>query len=186
MAISASQRGTQDSSQYFIGDWDYVKFYAGDINALVADQHLLGSVADGSLELSREDYQHEGATFPRVVDFTAVTKVGMTFTGNLQELSMVNLRIALAQDTNTVGRYIYPGTSCSDSNNYGALKINRRQCQGAQQEIEVVFWKALASGNLTFGGGDEVLGVPVTFVAQDDRTNHADSPIGYIYLSVGV
>jgi len=182
MAIS---RGSQNTSDYFIGDWDYVAFITPKLSAIGARTDVLGMVSEGSLELSREDYQHQNSTFPRRVDFTAVTQAGMTFSGNVEEMSLINLRIAMAQDPATAGNYIYPGTSCTDSNNYGALKINRIQCQGFQNQLEVVIWKALAGGALSFGGGDEVTGIPVEFVAQDDTPGNYDgssaAPLGYLY-----
>lgn len=185
----AYSRGAQSVDDYFIGDWDYVQFVVDPLGTPA--EYLLGMTVDASLEITREDYEHQGNTFPRVVDFTAVVSVGMTFSATFQEWSLNNLALAIGQDpaglTGSPGSYIYPATSCSDTNLYGNLVLNRTQCgvSGTPNMIEVKFWKARAGGSLSFGGGEEINGSPAEWTAQDDRAGtyggSATAPLGYIY-----
>lgn len=181
----AYSRGSQETRDYFIGDWDWIKFTTDPLGT--PTEYLLGHFTEGSLEISRENYEHQNSTFPRTVDFTAVVNVGLTFSGNFSELSLTNLALAAGQDPSDVtDGYIYPATSCTDTNLYGNLLANRIQCGSAfNNMIEVMLWKARAGNTLTIGGGEEVIEVPLEFIAQDDRGGtyggSNSAPLGYIY-----
>ena len=178
----------------FQGYWSRVTFTPGGEPVGHGNTaKYLGVVQEGVLEISREDAEYMGTTFPRVMEVIAPSQVAMTFQGQLDELHHRNLQVAGGQamaatglvvaddaatpDLNEAGDYIFPGASCRFDDAFGTLKCQRERCDGFV--MEAVLWKALSTGSLTIGGDANVVGTPLEFTALDDSNGdyHNVNPI---------
>lgn len=179
-------------SNLFQGYWSQVSFQHGGLVKAGTSNKYLGVVQEGSLEISREDAEYMGTTFPRVMELISPAQVGMSFSGQLDELHHRNLQIAAGLKPTTVGNhvratdadndgvhdtagtdfiqadgdYIFPGASCRSDDAFGTLTCKRERCDGFV--MEAVMWKALSTGALTLGGDANVIGTPLEFTAFDD------------------
>ena len=177
-------------SNLFQGYWSQVSFQHGGLVKANTSEKYLGVVQEGSLEISREDAEYMGTTFPRVMELISPAQVGMSFSGQMDELHHRNLQIAAGikpasvvatandgdgdGDHDTSGQdfvqadgdYIFPGASCRSDDAFGTLICKRERCDGFV--MEAVMWKALSTGALTLGGDANVIGTPLEFTAFDD------------------
>tara|TARA_Y100000114_G_C11760950_1_gene329700 strand:- start:2044 stop:2748 length:705 start_codon:yes stop_codon:yes gene_type:complete len=190
MPISGKQ-SVGSTANLFQGYWSQVTFQNGGLVAANTVERYLGVVQEGSLEISREDAEYMGTTFPRVMELISPAQVGMSFSGQMDELHHRNLQIAAGlepkNERTTVasdadqdgdldardhtmaqedGDYIFPGASCATGNAFGTLRCARERCDGFV--MEAVMWKALSTGALTLGGDANVIGTPLEFTAFDD------------------
>tara|TARA_Y100001968_G_scaffold302788_1_gene316399 strand:- start:585 stop:1127 length:543 start_codon:yes stop_codon:yes gene_type:complete len=156
--------------------------------AAAANIFYLGAIQEGVLELSREDTEYMGTTFPRVVELISPASVGMRFSGQMDELYVGNLRIAIGQDgvvddADADQHYIYPGAACAFDAVMGSLVIRRKRCDNAV--MEAALYKTVGSGALSIGGDAAVVGTSVEFAALDDSNGDfggdTDKPLGHIY-----
>ena len=118
-------------SNLFQGYWSQVQFRPGNTAAGNSYKYL-GVVQEGVLEISREDAEYMGTTFPRVMEVIAPSQAGMSFSGQMDELHHRNLQVsagiemnattkAIADDNDAAtlddpGDYIFPGASCAFDN----------------------------------------------------------------------
>lgn len=180
--MSLTNQGTISSDNFFLGFWSKVTFIEDPL--LLATCFLLGSIQEGVLEISREDVEHLSTLFPRTVDFISPAQVGMSFTGQMEELHRNNLRLALGQLPTTTSNYIYPAADCTAEGQNGRLVLERIRCQDDFVMV-VVFWKTSGSGAVSIGGDAAVINTPVEFNALDDNQGDfggsPEVPLGYIY-----
>tara|TARA_Y100000114_G_C11763344_1_gene331253 strand:+ start:4382 stop:5059 length:678 start_codon:yes stop_codon:yes gene_type:complete len=197
------QMGAQSvlsTTDLFQGFWSHVDVVKGGFKPKVAHNneiHYLGVVNEGALEISREDTEFLGTTFPQVVELLTPSQVGMKFSGQLAELQKVNLRLAIGKDiddntatsdsggtTDTANNaFIYPGSSCKFDDVFVGVRALRERCDGFI--MDMMIHKTIASGTVTIGGAAEVINTPVEFNALDDRNGElggtSQSPLGWLY-----
>jgi hypothetical protein len=168
------------TSNLFQGFWSHVDvtkdgFPSGN------DPFYLGVVNEGALEVSREDTEFLGTTFPQVVELVTPTQVGMKFSGEIAELMKSNLHLAIDGNVEDTTNFIYPGATCSDT--FVSVRALRERCDGFI--MDMVIWKARNAAPLTIGGGTEVISSPIEFNALDDRGGSmggsSSAPLGYLY-----
>ena len=94
-APTIERQSVGSTNNLFQGYWSHVEFRKGGNAAVAADCYYLGVIQEGVLELSREDTEYMGTTFPRVVELISPSSVGMKFSGQMDELYAGNLRIAI-------------------------------------------------------------------------------------------
>ena len=181
-----SGQGTVSTDNFFLGFWSKITFQLEPL--AWGTVFALGSVQEGVLEISREDTEHLSTLFPRTVDFISPSQVGMSFSGQMEELQRNNLRLALGQspqaDAGQQGNYIYPAASCTQDNQYGRLLMERIRCQDDFVMV-ALFWKTSGSGAVSIGGDAAVINTPVEFNALDDNGGDfggtTEAPLGFIY-----
>jgi len=181
-----SGQGTVSTDNFFLGFWSKISFFEDPLG--LNTEYLLGSVQEGVLEISREDTEHLSTLFPRTVDFISPSQVGMSFSGQMEELQRNNLRLALGQspqaDAGQQGNYIYPAASCTSESQYGRLLMERIRCQDSFVMV-ALFWKTSGSGAVSIGGDAAVINTPVEFNALDDNGGDfggtTEAPLGFIY-----
>ena len=208
--MGIGKQSVGSTANLFQGYWSHVEFRPGTAASRIADHggyvnptnaRYLGVVQEGVLEISREDVEYLGTTFPRVVELLTPSQMGMKFSGQLDELHISNMRIAVGEDvaedrpgdavTYDYSGYIYPGSSCGfTADEFGSLVCRRKKCSG-DFIMEAVLWKTVGSGALSIGGDADVVGTPVEFNALDDSngeymdpawaTNADQYPLGYLY-----
>ena len=187
-APQINKQSVGSTNNLFQGYWSHVEFRKGGMNAQAADVFYLGVIQEGVLELSREDTEYMGTTFPRVVELISPASVGMRFSGQMDELYVGNLKIALGQDgtvddQDATENYIYPGAACAFESVMGSLVCRRKRCDNAV--MEAALYKTVGSGALSIGGDAAVVGTTVEFNALDDSNGDfggaADKPLGHIY-----
>ena len=212
MAIGKQSVGS--TANLFQGYWSHVEFRPNTAADRVADHggyadpnnaRYLGVVQEGVLEISREDVEYLGTSFPRVVELLTPSQMGMKFSGQLDELHLSNMKIAVGEAVddgaeaypvdgagNALNGYVYPGASCGFSDSeFGSLYCRRKRCNDSFV-MEAVLWKTVGSGALSIGGDADVVGTPVEFNALDDsngefmdpawKANAADYPLGYLFV----
>lgn len=174
------------TSNLFQGFWshvDVVKDGFGSQTPLGVPNvpFYLGVVNEGVLEMSREDTEFLGTTFPQVVELVTPTQVGMKFSGEIAELMKSNLHLAIDGDVSSDSNFIYPGAQCTDT--FVSVRALRERCDGFI--MDMVIWKARNAAPLTIGGGTEVISSPIEFNALDDRGGSMggtdSAPLGYLY-----
>ena len=184
--VGIGKQSVGSTSNLFQGYWSHVEFIHKPVSAQAARIYM-GVCQEGVLEISREDNEYMGTTFPRVVELLSPTQVGMKFSGQLDELHKKNLRIAVGDGdptNNAAGsNYIYPGAACAFDDVYGNLLCKRKRCDGFV--MEAVLWKTTGSGAVSIGGDAAVIGTPVEFNALDDNQGQfggtSSAPLGYLY-----
>ena len=185
--MALTNQGTISTDNFFLGFWSKISFTEDPL--IPGTTFLLGSVQEGVFEVSREDVEHLSTLFPRTVDFISPAQVGMTFTGQMEELHRNNLRLALGQLPATTTNYIYPAADCTAENQFGQLKLERIRCQDDFVMV-VVFFKTSGSGAVSIGGEAAVINTPVEFKALDDNQGDfggtPEAPLGYIYAPPAV
>ena len=204
--VAIGKQSVGSTANLFQGYWSHVEFRPGGWGS--ANPRYLGVVQEGVLEISREDVEYMGTTFPRVVELLTPSQMGMKFSGQLDELTHTNMLIASGADAEDnaaalAAGYIYPGSGCSFSDTtYGTLVARRKKCSsGVDADMEAVLWKTVGSGALSIGGDADVVGTSVEFNALDDsngefmpdapdpanlqdsdwKKNPAAHPLGYLF-----
>ena len=204
--VAIGKQSVGSTTNLFQGYWSHVEFQPGG-HAGGNTPRYLGVVQEGVLEVSREDVEYMGTTFPRVVELLTPSQMGMKFSGQIDELHQSNMLIAAGDDASVAGAladgYIYPGASCGfGANEFGSLICRRKRCStDAPFVMEACLWKTVGSGALSIGGDADVVGTTIEFNALDDsngefmpalvdvndpkpgewRTNPAAHPLGYIF-----
>jgi len=176
----ALTEGTIDKNSILVGDWSElaVEFPIGSDN-----WYLIGNAPEGALEVSKENYDHSGTSFPRTIDLRIPIRTDMKFSAVLEEIYSQNVRLILGQDPSDSSSYIYIGALATSL----FVKFRARRVRVSDgQVITAVFWKANTSGLLQLGGGDEAVGSPIEFQALDDRSGDyggtAQAPLGYLHI----
>lgn len=170
------------TSNLFQGFWSHVDVVKDGFKLTGQNAPFyLGVVNEGALEVSREDTEFLGTTFPQVVELVTPTQVGMKFSGEIAELMKSNLHLAIDGDVEDTTNFIYPGATCSDT--FVSVRALRERCDGFI--MDMVIWKARNAAPLTIGGGTEVISSPIEFNALDDRGGSmggsTSAPLGYLY-----
>ena len=173
------------TSNLFQGFWSHVDVvkngFGSSTDGVPNVPFYLGVVNEGVLEMSREDTEFLGTTFPQVVELVTPTQVGMKFSGEIAELMKSNLHLAIDGDVSAVGNFVYPGAQCTDT--FVSVRALRERCDGFI--MDMVIWKARNAAPLTIGGGSEVISSPIEFNALDDRGGSMggtpSAPLGYLY-----
>jgi hypothetical protein len=150
-------------------------------------EHYLGPVREGTLDVTREDTQIFGTTFPRTVEFTLATSLTMQFTGQLATLNRMIANTILGNSPSAAGEYINPGLNCLASDAYVSLFGRRTRCSElGGGVINFKLWKTIGSGTVSLGSSDDEVTFPCEFTANDDRAgDYGGSPIspyGQIYI----
>lgn len=178
----ALTEGTVDLTSIIVGDWSEIaiEFPPDSDNWL-----LIGNAPEGVLEITKEIYDHISTAFPRRVDLRVPVKADMKFTAQIEEIHAENIRLILGQAPNVSEAYVYVGALVTPQ--YFKFRAKRRR-NSDLAEIIVVFWKAVSSGLLQLGGGDEAISSPIEIVALDDSGGDyggsSSAPLGYINLPV--
>lgn len=176
--------GTQSldkAANLFYGDWSHVEVVQDPTG--VATSYYLGLVTEGVLEISREDAEVLGTTFPRRVEVIVPQRVGMRFSGQMNELHKQNLHLLLGNLPGEASQYLYPGAQCPDESRFVRFVARRIRCDAFV--MEVVFWKAQSNGLISIGSGDPVAATPMEISALDDVNGDfggsTTAPLGYLY-----
>lgn len=175
-----STLGLIDGASLLFGSWEYV----GAIQLGV--DYELGSVVDAMLEMTREDYFHVSAKFPRFYDYIVPTKFGMRFAGNIEEIKRQNLNFMVGNLLASTLQYIYVGPTCDV--NFFSFAAKRNRCDDLI--IEAFMWKCLTTGLIQLGNADEPIKAPFEVHALYDQAGtyggSATAPLGYLWVPVGV
>lgn len=179
--VAIGQQSLASSSNLFLGFWSHLSVVQDPLGA--ATSYYLGVAQEAVLEVSREDAEYLGTTFPQRVELVIPQRAGMKFTGRLDELHKRNIHLLIGNLPGTVSNYIYPGTSCPDETKYVRLVGRRIRCD--QFVMEVLFWKAQSSGLFQLGAAPAGEGSPFDIAALDDVNGDFGgsqaAPLGYIY-----
>lgn len=182
--VAIGQQSLDSSSNLFVGFWSHGHIVEDPLGTAGGPtEYYLGIIKEGVLEISREDSEYLGTTFPQRIELIVPQRSGMKFSGRLDELHKRNLHLlngALPSETNN---YIYPGTACAFESSFVRLVVRRRRCDGFV--MEALIWKVLASGLIQIGGEADVIGTNFELVGIDDVNGDFGgddiSPLGYIY-----
>lgn len=204
--VAIGKQSVGSVSNLFQGYWSHVEFRPGGFSE-TATARYLGVVQEGVLEVSREDVEYMGTTFPRVVEVLTPSQMGMKFSGQVDELHHTNMVIGIGGDAKVGAAlsagYIYPGASCGFGDDaFGSLIARRKKCgSGDQSDMEACLWKTVASGAISIGSDADVVGTQMEFNALDDSNGEympasadpanpvagewrhapANHPLGYLY-----
>tara|TARA_Y100001937_G_C7135562_1_gene339800 strand:- start:368 stop:1000 length:633 start_codon:yes stop_codon:yes gene_type:complete len=197
--VDIGKQSVGSTTNLFQGYWSHVEFRPGGYDVAEATKRYLGVVQEGVLEVSREDVEYMGTTFPRVVELLTPSQMGMKFSGQIDELHQTNMLLAVGDDASVAAAtqegYIYPGASCGfGANEFGSLVCRRKRCStDAPFVMEACLWKTVGSGAISIGGDADVVGTTVEFNALDDsngefmdqnpnwKNSAANHPLGYIF-----
>lgn len=183
------QQSFANTDQVLLGQWSHVRLEVDplNINAMFSS-HYMGAVRDAAFEMTREDQEIRGTTFPSAVAFVVSTTVGISFTGNFAEAGAVQLNSILGNLPTAAmdGGYIYFGASCQTEANYLSLIGQRTRCQSEGGGIFACrIYKTRGTGNTSLGSGDADVTVAGTFTGVEDNTGafggSPESRLGYIY-----
>ena len=178
---SMGAQSVLNTSNLFQGFWSHVDVCKDGFDSGNSPFYL-GVVNEGVLEISREDTEFLGTTFPQVVELLTPSQVGMKFSGEIAELTKFNMHLAIDGDVTLDTNFVYPAASCSQDA-FVSVRALRERCDGFI--MDMVIWKARNSAAMSIGGASEVISTPIEFNALDDRngdfggTNTA--PLGYLY-----
>lgn len=178
-------QSTHSTADLFQGFWSHVHFVKDPL-AVAPDApvlYYLGVFQDAVLEMSREDTEYLGTHFPRRVELLSPTRMGMKFSGRMDQLHKNNLHLLIGEDISSASQYINPGAACAFDDVFGSLVARRERCDGFV--MEATMWKVTGNGGLQIGGDASVVGTPAEFNALDDTNaaygGSADSPLGRLY-----
>lgn len=177
MYAGFTKQGCVDETSYLVGHWSEI------VAVVSATDYFLGNCPEGTLEIGREFYVHEDVSFPRVVDLVTPIRVGMKFSGKLEEVHKQNVSFLLGQTLIPSANYIYVGAL--GVNYYFTLR-GRRMRISDNIAVEFCMWKCLVTSLFSIGGGDEVQGSPFEVTAHDDTDadygGSSTGPLGYIWV----
>ena len=173
-----TNKGGVDISAYLLGDWSEIIAIASNLN------YSLGNCPEGALEISREFYRHEDTQFPRKVDLVIPVRVGMKFTGRLEEIHNQNVSLLLGQTLAVEPQnYIYVGV-LAQSYFFSLRGMRERVSDGVALEFRI--HKCIQSALFSLGGGDETQSSPLECEGLDDTAGgyggSAAMPLGWIYV----
>jgi hypothetical protein len=176
----ALAEGTNDVTSIVVGSWSEIMV---EFPALSGTWLPLGNCPNGVVEISKEDYLHEGTGFPRKTDLVVPIRAGMKFTGEIQEINAENVRTILGMDPSDANPYIYAGALSTPT--YFTFRAKRARNSDAV-EITFKIFKAQASGLFTLGEADEAISSPIEIIAVDDTAGayggSAEAPLGYLWI----
>lgn len=171
------KEGGVDTTAYLVGSWSELVASVGLVD------YYIGNVPDGVLEISREHYSHEDASFPRKTDLVIPIRTGMKFSGVVEEIHKQNVSWLLGQGLTPVSNYLYVG-ALTTSYYFTARGKRTRISDGVI--IDFCIWKAMISSLFSLGSGDEAQGSPVEIIGLDDTDGDyggsAEAPIGWIWI----
>lgn len=176
------------TNEAILGDWETLVAIEDPLNtAMMRTEHYMGAVREGTLDVTREDTQIFGTTFPRTVEYTLATSVQMSFSGQLAQLNRTTANIVLGLSPSAVGEYINPGQGCLAQDDYIQLFGRRTRCEELGGGfINFTLWKTIGSGTVSIGSSEDEVTVPFEFIANDDRAGiyggSPSSPYGNIYI----
>lgn len=179
--VAIGSQSVDSTSNMFAGFWSHVHVTQDPMGTPV--DYYLGVAQEGVLEISREDSEYLGTTFPQRVELILPQKAGMKFSCRLDEIHKQNLHLLNAELPGEASNYIYPGVACAFEDVFVRLYLRRKRCDGFV--MEAVFWKTTGSGTIQLAGGAEVQGTPAEFAALDDSNGDfggsESAPLGYLY-----
>lgn len=179
--VAIGSQSVEKAANLFFGYWSHASVVQDPLGAATA--YYLGVVQEGVLEISREDAEYLGTTFPRRVEVIVPQRAGMKFSGRLDELHKRNLHLLVGNLPGETSRYIYPAATCPTDDRFVQFRARRERCDGFVMEVK--FWKAQSSGLVQIGGGDPVAGSPFEISALDDVNGDwggsTTAPLGYLY-----
>lgn len=179
--VAIGSQSLDKVTNLFFGYWSHVSVTEDPLGA--ATNYYMGKVEEGSLEISREDVELLGTTFPQRTEVVVPTRAGMKFTGQVSELHKRNLHFMLGDLPSTANNYLYPGASCPDETKFVRFIARRIRCDAFV--METVFWKAQHAGLLQLGAGDPEVKSPLEVNGLDDTNGDwggsATAPLGYLY-----
>ena len=175
--MTLTQQGTVDVAALIVGDWSVVGFEYNSV------EYPIGNVPEGTLEIGREYYRHQGTQLPRRVDAVFLITTSMRFTGTVEECHERNMRFALGKDPSVLTDYIYIGAAEIPS----FFTFTARRFRPSDNAlIEAKIWKALLVSTFSLAGGDETVGTPLEVEGLDDSAGNyggsAAAPLGYLYV----
>lgn len=180
--VALGDESLQNVSNLFYGDWSHVELIRDPVGVPVP--HYMGLVQDAALEISREDSEVLGTTFPRFAEVIVAATAGMQFTGTVNELHLENVNFMMGNLPNVANRYLYPGASCPNETDFVRFIARRTRCDGFV--MEALFWKAQSNGLIQIGVGDIVAGSPMEVNALNDTNSgfggSAAAPLGYLLV----
>lgn len=169
----------------FQGYWSHVHFVK-DPQAEDEDDRIkyyLGVFQDAVLEMSREDTEYLGTHFPRRVELLSPTRMGMKFSGRMDEMTAPNMHLLMGDDIADESQYLNPGANCAFDDVFGNLIARRKRCDGFI--MEATLWKVTGNGAMSIGGDASVVGTNAEFNALDDTNavygGGPSSPLGKLY-----
>jgi len=175
--MALTQQGTVDSAALIVGDWSVVGF------EFSAVEYALGNVPEGTLEVGREYFRHEGTQLPRRVDAVFLIRTSMRFTGNLEEIHERNARFALGKDPSALSDYIYIGAA--ETPQFFTF-VGRRFRPADSKLVEFKIYKGLVVSTYTMGSSNETISVPLEIEGLDDQAGDyggsAEAPLGYLFV----
>ena len=180
--VAIGTQSMEHSANLFVGFWSHVEVVQDPLG--VATSYYLGQINDGVLEISREDAEILGTTFPQRVEVILAQRAGMKFSGTMIELHKANLHLLLGNLPGTANNYLYPGVSCPDETKFVRFIARRIRCDTFV--MEALFWKAQSNGLISMGGDAATIsGTPMEISALDDNAGtwggSATAPLGYLY-----
>jgi len=180
--VAIGQQSLDKSTNLFLGFWSHVSVTQTPVPG-PGTNYYLGLVTEGALEISREDAELLGTTFPQRVELMIPTRSGMKFSGQLAELHKRNLHLLLGNLPNSASNYLYPGAACPDESKFVRFHARRERCD--HFVMDAVFWKAQSAGLIQIGAGDPTASAPIEMNALDDTNaewgGSASAPLGYLY-----
>lgn len=175
-------QSVSSTANLFQGYWSHVHF----VKAPTTEDEVLyylGVFQDAVLEMSREDTEYLGTHFPRRVELLSPTRMGMKFSGRMDELHNANMHLLMGEDIADASQYLNPGAACAFDDVFGNLVARRKRCDGFV--MEATMWKVTGNGSMSIGGDAAVVGTAAEFNALDDTNGvyggSEDSPLGKLY-----
>lgn len=179
--VAIGSQSLDKAANLFYGFWSHAEVVQDPLG--VATSYYLGLVQEGVLEISREDAEVLGTTFPQRQEVIVPQRAGMKFSGTMAELHKRNLHLLLGNLPGTSSNYLYPGAACPDETRFVRFIARRIRCDNFV--MEVLFWKAQSNGLISIGGGDPIAGSPMEISALDDVNGDfggsTTAPLGYLY-----
>lgn len=179
--VAIGQQSVASTSNLFFGFWSHLEAIQDPLGSPTS--YYLGVGQDAVLEISREDAEYLGTTFPQRVEIVIPQRAGMKMTGRFDEITAPLLHLLVGNLPGTAGNYIYPGTSCPDETKYVRFVARRIRCDGFV--MEALFWKAQSAGLVQLGAAPAGEGTPFDISALDDVNGgwggNATAPLGYVY-----
>lgn len=180
--VAIGSQSLDKAANIFYGDWSHASVVESPVPG-PGTTYYLGLIQEAALEISREDAEVLGTTFPQRVEIIVPQRAGMKFSGTMLELHKRNLHLLLGNLPSNASNYLYPGASCPDDSKFVRFITRRIRCDDFV--MEAVFWKAQSNGLIAVSGGDPTAGSPIEISALDDTNGDwggsTTAPLGYLY-----
>lgn len=179
--VAIGQQSTDKVANLFYGFWSHVEVV--ETPTTTPTSFYLGHIAEAVLEVTREDTEFLGTTFPQRVEVIIPQRAGMRFTGQMSELHRRNLNLLFGNLPSSANNYLYPGANCPDESKFVRLVARRKRCDGFV--METLIWKINPGGLVQIGGDTTAVGTPIDLAGLDDSNGDfggsEEAPLGYVY-----